>query len=377
MDVPEEFETLEKLDKHLARGLPLGGCVFQALDLERYTQPLLAAPLEGSVFLGCRVEKAAADHAMATGALVFPTPPPLPYAPYRSSLYTVEELFDRPDDYASCLDAKIYAHFQATGGADPPRLVDSLFRRLHDHGITDALDELRQNRRVVAIMGGHSLGRDTAEYAAAAVISRELTRRGHLLVSGGGPGAMEATHLGSWLAGRKDGDLPAALALLSPPARYDPVDPWLRSAFRVRESFPIRPLPDGRLPVSLGVPTWLYGHEPPNAFASHIAKYFANSEREDGLLTIARQGVVFAPGSAGTIQEIFQDAAQNHYETPGYASPMVFLGVRYWCEEKPVFPLLEHLARGRPYAGLLAVTDDPFEVVRFLDGFKPPRGSVS
>ena len=36
---------------------------------------------------------------------------------------------------------------------------------------------------------------------------------------------MEATHLGAWLAGGEDDELAKALALLSPPARYDPVDP--------------------------------------------------------------------------------------------------------------------------------------------------------
>jgi predicted Rossmann-fold nucleotide-binding protein len=370
MDVPEEFETLEKLDKHLARGLPLRGCVFQGLDLLARTAALLAAPLEGSVFLGCRLERKAAEHALASGALLFPTDPALPYGPYRSGLYTVEELLDLTNGYASSLDARIYAHFVETGGAEPWRLVDSLFRRLHDHAITDAVDELRRNRRVVAVMGGHALGRDTPVYETVAVLARELTRRGHLLVSGGGPGAMEATHLGAWLAGGTDDELAAALALLAPVPAHHPVDPWLRAAFRVRSRFPRRPLRDGALPESLAVPTWHYGHEPPNAFASHIAKYFANSEREEGLLTIAHQGVIFAPGSAGTIQEIFQDAAQNHYASaPAHASPMVFLGARYWTVEKPVFPLLERLARGHAYGALLVLTDDKDEIVRRIDGF--------
>ena len=39
--------------------------------------------------------------------------------------------------------------------------------------------------------------------------------------------------------------------------------------------------------VSLGIPTWYYGNEPPNLFASHAGKYFFNSVREDGLVSIA------------------------------------------------------------------------------------------
>ena len=46
--------------------------------------------------------------------------------------------------------------------------------------------------------------------------------------------------------------------------------------------------PDGG--ESLGVPTWVYVDEPTTGFATHIAKYFTNSIREDGLLAIARSG---------------------------------------------------------------------------------------
>jgi predicted Rossmann-fold nucleotide-binding protein len=87
---------------------------------------------------------------------------------------------------------------------------------------------------------------------------------------------------------------------------------------------------------SLSVPTWFYGHEPSNPFATHIAKYFSNSEREAGLLAIALSGIVFLAGGPGTIQEIFQDAAQNAYRTFGNPAPMVFLNPpnrpRHWSE---------------------------------------------
>jgi hypothetical protein len=64
---------------------------------------------------------------------------------------------------------------------------------------------------------------------------------------------------------------------------------------------------------SVGIPTWYYGNEPPNLFASHTGKYFFNSVREDGLVSIASGGIVFGPGNAGTVQEIFQDAPLNYY----------------------------------------------------------------
>jgi hypothetical protein len=74
----------------------------------------------------------------------------------------------------------------------------------------------------------------------------------------------------------------------------------------------------------------------------------------------------FAPGSAGTIQEVFQDAAQNHYESFGLASPMVFLDTTYWTETKPVYPLLCSLAEGHDYAALLAIEDDVEAIVGHL-----------
>ena len=96
-----------------------------------------------------------------------------------------------------------------------------------------------------------------------------------------------------------------------------------------------------------------------------------NTGREDGLLTIAEHGVIFAPGSAGTIQEIFMDACQNHYGSLGNISPMVFLNEAYWTETKPVYPLLKELAKGRAYEALLTIADDEDEVIDFILSHPP------
>jgi predicted Rossmann-fold nucleotide-binding protein len=150
---------------------------------------------------------------------------------------------------------------------------------------------------------------------------------------------------------------------------YKDVGGWLDTTFAVQQRFPAVP---GQTP-SLGIPTWLYGHEPPTAFASHIAKYFANSVREDGLLEIATHGVIYSPGSAGTIQEVFQDTTQNHYETIGFPSPMVFLGREFWTKTRPVVPLLKGLAEGRRYHDLIHVADDIDEVLRLIASFEVPE----
>jgi hypothetical protein len=107
-------------------------------------------------------------------------------------------------------------------------------------------------------------------------------------------------------------------------------------------------------------------------FATKIAKYFANSIREDGLLAISLAGIVFAEGSAGTVQEIFMDAAQNHYATFDYVSPMALLGKDRWAPapNRGIFATL--LEEGKLYADRLFLSDSPEEVVQFIRNH-PPR----
>lgn len=73
-------------------------------------------------------------------------------------------------------------------------------RTLHDHAIFAALGEFIRThdyRRWVGIMGGHALSRTDAMYRQIVFLSKQLTEQGFFMLSGGGPGAMEATHLGA------------------------------------------------------------------------------------------------------------------------------------------------------------------------------------
>jgi hypothetical protein len=178
---------------------------------------------------------------------------------------------------------------------------------------------------------------------------------------------MEAANLGAALASYEADAVDDAVDLLAAAPHYTD-DAYLDRAFDVRERYPDRA-------ESLAVPTWFYGHEPSNLFSTHVAKYFANSIREDGLLAIATYGVVYAPGSAGTIQEVFMDAAQNHYETFGPASPMVFLDETYWTETKPVFPLMKTLSEDTAYHECLTATDDVETAVSLIEAHASIRST--
>ena len=109
-------------------------------------------------------------------------------------------------------------------------------------------------------------------------------------------------------------------------------------------SRPPRPWRWGR-GATIGIPTWLYGHEPPTPLATSHAKYLDNSIREDGLLAVATSGIVFVPGRAGTLQEVFQDAAQNYYRSVADRfSPMVFVDLDgFWTEDFGVKRVLDRL----------------------------------
>ena len=120
------------------------------------------------------------------------------------------------------------------------------------------------------------------------------------------------------------------------------------------------------------MPTFLYIDEATTAFATHIAKFFAYSIREDGLLALARSGVVYAPGSAGTEQELFSDSAQNSFTMYEVRSPMVLFGSDYFDRERPeLLAALRHQATTFGWKDLLSVHDDPAAVLAFVNAHDP------
>ncbi|MER7797710.1 Rossmann fold nucleotide-binding protein [Microbacterium sp. NPDC096154] len=379
------IESLTELERRLAAGARrLTGWRLVGLDLRRHSDRLAECDTTRTTFAGCTFAPGDERMHAARGALILPSVAAAPVDPHRDSLYTADELYDSPD-YAASLDGRAYAwaqqlEKQQAQSAAPGRLRAAgapserdvaggrLGLALHDDGIDFALAEWIRGRRLVGVMGGHQMKRGDTDYAGAARMGRLLASgaagEGLTVATGGGPGAMEAANLGARLAAGDAAALDAALETLAAAPSYHPsVDAWIAAARAVlADTAGIRPT------ETLGVPTWHYGHEPPNLFATAIAKYFRNALREAILLQVCGSGIVFLPGAGGTVQEIFQDACENYYATEDAIAPMVLVDRRHWTETLPAWPLLRALAKGRPMEAHIHLVDTVDEAAAIIVG---------
>lgn len=298
----------------------------------------------------------------------------LQYVPYdvtSGGLYTPSTLYAgydllHPESFHDTYDQQVYRYYLETGKiANNP--YEALARSLHDHFVSTALYELLgcyEPCKIVGVMGGSAMSRNDSAYRQIVMIAKRLTEDGTLMVNGGGPGAMEACCLGGRLAGRNGAEVNDALRRLA-------MAPTPHDAGYIDRAFEVADIYRQDDYETLSIPTWFYGHEPTTPFATHIAKLFTNSVREDLLLTISFGGVIYTPGSAGTMQEIFQEAVQNHYLTYGIASPMVFVGRKFWTEDMPAYTMLQQLSASGRYKHLqLTLTDDIEEAVEVIKNFQ-------
>ncbi len=354
-----EIETIDAFDEHVRAERSLAGCVVQAVDLRGRGEVLDRIPVHNAFFLGCRLKHRVAAGLAGRGAAIFPRLPQLPFDAYPARLYGPEDLYAGLEaGYANTPDATVYGWTLR----ERSRLLDAtLAQSLHDHFVSDALtDVVTAPGAGVGVMGGHSVGRGAPEFVQAARLGHGLAEAGHLVLTGGGPGAMEAANLGASF--RDDpATLPDACAALAEVPSFSP-DPgaWAAAGFAVKQRWDCSRL-------SVGVPTWFYGHEPPNVFGLAIAKYFDNAIREDILLRLCGAGIVYSPGRAGTTQEIFQALTRNFYALETHEiRPMVLLGHEYWTRTVPAWPLLKALAKGRLMESQIHLVDTVDEVLALL-----------
>ncbi len=368
------IKDTKSVEDFIQKGLPEeGSCTFQDIDFSGLNVNWHSLNMKNVTFLGCNLNAKEKLLLTQLGAQVYSAPSDLPYNPFRTQLYTCRELLkgfttEKDESY----DLKIYEHFSKCR-FNPP-IQEALWQRIHDHSIDQALRDIlkfdavnKTQHRCVGFMGGHNTMRTDPYFKKMALTAKLLTEAGYFVVSGGGPGIMEASNLGAHFAGKSNNDLEKAIDILSEAPHYTDAN-FHKKALEV-----IHLYPDGA--ESLAIPTWFYGHEPSNLFSSHIAKYFSNSIREDTLLAVSVYGVIFAPGSAGTTQEIFQDATQNHYGTYNYYSPMVFLGRERYEINTLIYPLLRQLAWSKKYYDMLHLTDDPEDILQFIQEHPPVKSA--
>lgn len=352
-----EIESVPALIAALESGAGLSHLRLQGLDL-RGQESLFdgRTDVEGLVVLGGHLDPGFARWLTRAGAVIFPSAPHVPVDPYRAQLYQAAELYAglSTDGYAATPDACAYAWSH-----DPAVSHDAyvaVLRAIHDTAMGDALDEIIDDRDVVGIMGGHEWLRDDPRYPLAAHWGFDLAQAGILVVTGGGPGAMEAANLGAYATDR-DALARALAALARAPGYEGDIGTWARTAFVARGL--ARGHPWQGPPRSVGIPTWFYGHEPPNVFCDGIAKFFSNALREDGLITRCRGGVVVLPGAAGTVQEIFQAVTPLFYVADDEPlPPLVLVGREHWTQRIPVWPAVQALADGRRMEDAIHLVDD-------------------
>jgi uncharacterized protein (TIGR00730 family) len=211
--------------------------------------------------------------------------------------------------------------------ADPPDAVDKIAREFRNgFAAVDRID-----RPAVAVFGSARIGEEDELYAAALAVGRDFGERGWAVITGGGPGLMEAANRGA------------------------------------REA--------GGLSVGFNI---VLAHEQESNPYLDIEYTFDHFYARKVCFVKPSEGFVIFPGGFGTLDELFE--ALTLIQTGKVSNfPVVLFGSGYWDE------LLEwmrtHTLATRMISAadvaLLRVTDDPAEAVDVVVGRYELRRSAA
>ena len=118
-----------------------------------------------------------------------------------------------------------------------PCVHEALAQRIHDHAIDHALYRFaqpkpHQRRPIIGVMGGHSKTRADEIYHTVTHLTWQLSKKAVSIVSGGGPGVMEAANLGAYLSSYESAAVDESVEILKKKSRLHEANGLHRGCIR-------------------------------------------------------------------------------------------------------------------------------------------------
>ncbi|MDD5035106.1 MAG: TIGR00730 family Rossman fold protein [Methylococcaceae bacterium] len=194
-----------------------------------------------------------------------------------------------------------------------------LFRIISE--FTEGFDKLADLHFAVSIFGSARVGPDSSYYRSAQIIAENLASHGYSIISGGGPGVMEAANKGAWLK-----DAPSVGLNIQLPTEQKS-NPYQNISLEFRYFFARKVM---------------------------FVKYSS--------------GYVCLPGGFGTLDEFFEALTlmQTHKTPP---MPLILFGSEYWAGLVDWIRntmVAKHLIEEKELE-YISITDDPLEVVAIMN----------